>query len=54
MNKSVVIIVNKLLYKLGKLLKKGSSKPGQIALKLCPNILSQIKYPKNVIVVTRK
>ena len=52
MNKSIVIIVNKLLYKIGKLLKKGSSKPGQIALKLCPNILSKIKMPENVIVVT--
>ena len=52
MNKSFVIIVNKLLYKIGKMLKKGSSKPGQIALKLSPNILSQIKMPKNVIVVT--
>ena len=25
---------------------------GQISLKLCPNILSKIKYPKNVIIVT--
>ena len=52
MNKSIVIFVNKVLYKIGKLLKKGSSKPGQIALKLSPNILSQIKFPENVIVVT--
>jgi UDP-N-acetylmuramyl tripeptide synthase len=33
-------------------MKKGSSKPGQVALKLCPDILSKIKLPKNVIVVT--
>ena len=52
MNKSIVIIVNKILYKIGKLLKKGSSKPGQIALKLCPNILAKVKMPENVIVVT--
>ncbi len=52
MNKSFVIVINKFLYKIGKLLKKGSSKPGQIALKLSPSILSQIKMPKNVIVVT--
>ena len=52
MNKSVVILLNKILYKVGKLVKKGSSMPGQISLKLCPNILSKIKYPKNVIVVT--
>ncbi len=53
MNKSIVILLNKFLYKIGKIMKKGSSKPGQIALKLCPNILSKIKLPKNVIVVTR-
>ena len=52
MNKSIVIIVNKVLYKLGKLLKKGSSKPGQIALKLCPDILAKVKMPENVIIVT--
>lgn len=54
MNKSLTIITNKLLYKIGKLKNKGSSMPGQIALKLTPNILSKIKMPKNVIVVTRK
>ena len=52
MNKSIVIMINKILYKLGKLMKKGSSKPGQVALKLCPDILSKISMPKNVIVVT--
>ena len=52
MNKSIVILLNKFLYKIGKIVKKGSSLPGQISLKLCPNILSKIKYPKDVIVVT--
>lgn len=52
MNKSIVILVNKFIYRIGKLLKKGSSKPGQIALKMDKNILSKIKMPKNVIVVT--
>ena len=52
MNKSIVILLNKFLYTIGKIVKKGSSLPGQISLKLCPNILSKIKYPKDVIVVT--
>ena len=52
MNKSIVILVNKFIYKIGKLLKKGSSLPGQISLKLCPNILSQIKLPEEIIMVT--
>jgi len=37
---------------LEKYLKREVVNHGQIALKLCPNILSQVKYPKNVIVVT--
>ena len=53
MNKSIVILISKILYKVGKILKKGSSKPGQIALKLCPDILSKIKLPKDIIFVTR-
>ena len=54
MIKSIVILINKIIYIVGKLFKKGSSMPGKIALKICPSILSKIKYPKNVIVVTRK
>jgi hypothetical protein len=53
MKKAFIIILTKLLYKIGKLLKKGSSKPGQIALKLDKNILSKIKLPEDVIIVTR-
>ncbi len=52
MKKFIAIMLNKIIYKIGKLLKKGSSMPGQIALKICPNILSQVKLPKYVIVVT--
>jgi len=52
MNKSLVILINKFVYKIGKILKKGSSMPGQISLKLCPNILAKIKLPENIIVVT--
>ncbi len=36
----------------GKLLGKGSSLPGAIALKLCPNILSRLTLPESVIAVT--
>lgn len=52
MKTAFIIILNKIIYKIGKILKKGSSKPGQIALKLDKNILSKIKMPEDVIVVT--
>ena len=52
MNKSLVIFINKLLYKVGKIVGKGSSLPGQVALKLYPNILNEIKLPENIIMVT--
>ena len=52
MKKSFIIILNKIIYKLGKILKKGSSKPGQVALKLDKNILAKVTLPENVIVVT--
>lgn len=52
MKKSFIIILNKIIYKLGKILKKGSSKPGQVALKLDKDILAKITLPENVIVVT--
>jgi len=52
MLKSLVILINKLLYKIGKIMHKGSSMPGQIALKLDKNILKKLKYPENIIVVT--
>lgn len=50
--KAIVIIICKILTKIGKLLNKGSSLPGKIALKLCPNILGRIKYCDYVIAVT--
>lgn len=50
--KCVIILINKLIYFIGKLLKKGSSLPGKIALKLDGNILSKIQLPKNIIMVT--
>ena len=52
MKKSLIIALNKLMYKIGKILKKGSSKPGQVALKLDKDILSKITLPEDIIVVT--
>lgn len=46
------ILVCKLLRFAGKLIGKGSSLPGQIALKLCPDILSRVKLPEYIIAVT--
>lgn len=50
--KMIVILVNKIIYFIGKLFKKGSSLPGKIALKLDKNILSKIKLPENIIMIT--
>ena len=47
-----IIILAKILYFIGKLIGKGSSMPGQIALKLDKNILKKIKLPEDIIVVT--
>ena len=46
------IIVCKLIRLVAKVFGKGSSFPGQVALKLCPDILSRIKMPKYIIAVT--
>lgn len=47
-----VILVCKLLRFIGKLIGKGSSLPGKIALKLDRNILKRIKMPEYIIAVT--
>lgn len=46
------ILICKLLRFVGGLVGKGSSLPGQVALKLCPDILSRIELPKYIIAVT--
>lgn len=46
------VLIAKILYRLGKLLGRGSSLPGQIVLKLFPNILKQIQLPATVIAVS--
>ena len=50
--KVLTILVCKILVFVGKLLGKGSSLPGKVALKLCPNILSRLTLPENIIAVT--
>ena len=50
--KILTILISKMLSFAGKLLGKGSSLPGKIALKLCPNILSRLTLPASVIAVT--
>ena len=50
--KTLAILVCKAVRIVGKLVGKGSSMPGQIALKIDSNILSKIKLPKYVIAVT--
>lgn len=46
------IIICKATYGVGKVFNKGSSLPGKIALRICPDILSLVKLPKHVIAVT--
>lgn len=48
----LTILVCKLLRLIGKAVGKGSSLPGQVALKLCPDILSRVKLPAYIIAVT--
>ncbi len=46
------ILVCKILHFIGHLIGRGSSIPGEIALKLCPNILGRVKLPEKIIAVT--
>ena len=48
----LAILACKLLRLVGKLVGKGSSLPGQYALKICPDILRRVKLPDCVIAVT--
>ena len=52
MRKMLAILACKLGYFVGKLVGKGSSLPGKLALKLCPDILGQVKLPSTVIAVS--
>jgi len=50
--KPIVILISKLLSFVGKLMGKGSSMPGKIALKLRPQILSELTLPDKIVAVT--
>lgn len=50
--KFITILLCKILAFVGKLVGKGSSLPGKFALKLCPDILSRLQLPENIIAIT--
>jgi hypothetical protein len=50
--KFIIIIIAKFIYFIGKIVNKGSSLPGKVALKLDKNILSKIKLPEDIVMVT--
>lgn len=50
--KFLAILIGKVLIIIGKILKKGSSMPGSIALKLDKNLLKEFSLPDNIIAVT--
>lgn len=52
MRKLLAILVCKLAAFVGKLIGRGSSKPGALALRLCPDIISRLQLPGTVVAVT--
>lgn len=52
MRKVLAILICKLAKAVGKRFGHGSSLPGKIALKICPDILSRIRMPECIIAVT--
>ena len=52
MRKLIAILACKLLRLIGKLLGKGSSLPGKIALRICPDVLDKVSLPPFIIAVT--
>ena len=52
MKKLFTIMVCKILRMIGSFIGKGSSLPGKIALKICPDILKRISLPPYIIAVT--
>ena len=52
MRKFLAILVCKLIRFVGSFVGRGSSRPGQIALKICPDILQRVQLPPEIIAVT--
>ena len=50
--KIFVILIAKFIYFVGRIFHRGSSLPGKVALKLDKNILTKIKLPEDIIMVT--
>ena len=50
--KFITILLCKILAFVGKMIGKGSSLPGKFALKLCPDILTRLQLPENIIAIT--
>ena len=50
--KTIAILICKIAKKLAQKLGRGSSFPGKVALKFCPDILSRVSLPENIIAVT--
>ena len=48
----LAVIVCKVLRFVGRLVGKGSSLPGEFALKVCPDVLGRVKLPAHIIAVT--
>ena len=48
----IAVAICKILYFIGKIVGRGSSLPGQIALKICPGALGRLKLPETIIAVT--
>ena len=48
----LAVLLCKILRFVGGLIGKGSSLPGQFALKVCPDVLGRVKLPERVIAVT--
>ena len=53
MRKFLAIVVCKLVRFVGKLVGRGSSLPGQFALKICPDILRRVQLPEGIGVFAR-
>ena len=52
MKRFLAILICKMIRFVGKLTGRGSSLPGQIALRICPDILGHVQLPKRIIAVT--
>ena len=52
MKMKLALLVGKLLYLVGKPLGKSTNLPGEIALKICPDLLGRIRFDGKVLAVT--